>query len=648
MEDRKGSVPFWMEIISLFSLTSFFFLTTGYQSGLTGRWHFGLLFGAICLHVFSQNLLIKKGKKEIIKQLSVLNAGIAFVFLILGIKEKEVFQFFGRKSYLISCLVIAVCCLGLWIQGLRYCKEKTEKKLKDRKFILLLLVIVCALAIWNSSAEARWDGAFLYKYMQQLNITAIFNVNSLSFCNHISMAYVAVNLMAGVLFGNLKLGMTVLNIGLYLASVWSIYLVLRMKTKSNDGEAALFSAIYAFSPFLLGLVNYNYWDYWVIVIFPILFYFCLSKKWVFFIFFSLIFCFVKETAVIAYAFLCLGLLLNDLFQSVCGKSGKWNCLKRVLRKKEYYGMLAVGLSWLYVYVKLPNWDGVGAFSFDKVYILDKLAVFLGLNFNWLLAVCGIIFVVFLAHSKKTEFIKMIFPLLCSDLAFIVFSCWFKTVNHARYIDTHIAVLNLIVIVSLAMLSNKLLKYGVAVILTGIMLISNYRTVDPVTLSLFEKHNVGETFIVNTQRGEYLSDAIVYNQQYMSFDKALNKALTDAVSEENVVICFPAMNGSSWFFDGTGDWDSMQNGILVKEEYWDQDKKKRVAYEGNDYICMQIYHLSTESNLKEITGNKVGYFFYLPEVGEDIRDSIKENMYVMEEKFFEYQGWVIGRIQFANL
>lgn len=180
---------------------------------------------------------------------------------------------------------------------MRFCKENRKKefhkdKVQEKRLrIIILLGVVGVIAVWNSSAEARWDSAFIYKYIHGLNITSLFHMEYLSFCNHISMSYIAADLMAGVVFGNLKLGMTLLNIGLYLASVWCVYLTLRQYAKSGDGEAALFSAIYACSPFLMGLVNYNYWDYWVIVLLPIILYF--AYCWVD--------CFGKQDAEIQYS-----------------------------------------------------------------------------------------------------------------------------------------------------------------------------------------------------------------------------------------------------------------------------------------------------------------------------------------------------------
>ena len=134
---------------------------------------------------------------------------------------------------------------------------------------------------------------------------------------------------------------------------------------------------------------------------------------------------------------------------------------------------------------------------------------------------------------------------------------------------------------------------------------------------------------------------------MCLDKALNKALEDCVSKEDTVICFPTLHGNSWFFDGSGDWDYGVAGTFVKREYWDLRGRKRTVYETDDCISISIFQLLEQSNLKEIIGDKNGYYFYLPGVVDVIYKSIVENMCLMEEKIFEYAGWKIYRVQFSN-
>ena len=114
-------------------------------------------------------------------------------------------------------------------------------------------------------------------------------------------------------------------------------------------------------------------------------------------------------------------------------------------------------------------------------------------------------------------------------------------NHARYIDTHIVALSLFAILGLAMISSEKIRYGLTGVIVIILIISNYGTLDPVTRLVFRKYDIGTTKMISTEDTEFLSDSMVYNQQYRYFDKALNLALGDVIGEDTVNY-FPVING----------------------------------------------------------------------------------------------------------
>lgn len=118
-------------------------------------------------------------------------------------------------------------------------------------------------------------------------------------------------------------------------------------------------------------------------------------------------------------------------------------------------------------------------------------------------------------------------------------------NHARYIDTHIVALSLFAILGLAMISSEKIRYGLTGAVVIILIISNYGTLDPVTRLVFRKYDIGTTKMISTEDIEFLSDSMVYNQQYRYFDKAPNLALGDVIGEDTVNY-FPVINGRPWF------------------------------------------------------------------------------------------------------
>lgn len=600
--------------------------------------HFIYLGAAMLAWISGQILLVNKKEKILRKQFFTVDIIIAVIFGLLIMRGKVQLYDMGREKYLYSYGMIIIGCLFPVLYNAvknnrgKVSRESIPSWLSEHKWILLLEIVVFILAAIQMNSEARWDSAYFLKYLNGRSLPNIFNIGSLSFCGHISMSFTALNEIFAVIVGNAKWGMNVGTILLLLGSVASFYGIIKeILPEKLDFEYTLLTSCWAMSPFVLGLAGLNYWDQWLIMLFPAVVYFALKKQWVYHLILAFLMCFIKETAIIGYAGYCSGILCFDI------------CRKRDIRcltKPRYWGMLAVGISWLYVYIVLPNWDGVGGIVFDAEYILEKVKVLYVLNFNWILvlfAIRGMLSVL----QKRKDMLEKIIPLLVSDIAFVIFSCLFKTINHARYINTHVVVIYILAVIGIVEL-KKNIRYGITIILVCILFISNYRTVDFFTKAVFKTYNVGTTEMVSTC-GEILSDSMVYNQQWRFFDKALDMALKDAVDEE-AIICFPQIQMRSWFFEGIYADAEVDE---IRMQNWDTKQQKRVLDENDVSILIPVCNIDSKSDMKKILDSREGYFFYLPFAGYDVADMIKSEMDVMEEKEFSYGGWTITRIKFAE-
>lgn len=600
----------------------------------------GLLFYIIG-HVMC---MVTDKMKEVLEQFLAIDIILAFLFSCLAVRGYNNLMEIGREKYLFSfgCIIVA-CVLGMAI-----CSHKKDKKIsifdgisvfvkkiERHKTLFFLLFIISVIFVAQSGSEPRWDGAYVFHYLQDMWLATIFNMEGLQFCGHISMAFIGLNKVLHFIVGDLFWGMTVGTYLLLVGSVCCVYGILKeLLPEKSDFEYTFLTAVYAFSPFIIGLSGYNYWDYWVITLFPIVIYTAMKKKWIFHFVVAIIFCFVKETAVVAYGAYCLGWVVRDYFQE--------KSIPYILKQKKYWGMLVVGVTWLYFYIALPNWDGVGAFLFEPAYIWKKLKVLFILNFNWILSICGVVVLIWLLR-KKDKILVDIFPILISDIAFVLFSCFFKTVNHARYINTHIIWLDVLVIIGLGLISSKHCKYFCNTLVILLMIISNYKTIDPLTLLVFNQYDIGNDTMISTCSGEYLSDSMVYNQQYRYFDGALNLALEDAVYDNDGIQFFPIMMERSWFFEGiyiNGDIDELEM------QYWDTDRAKRVVAAKGNCIEFPIYNVTAESDIKHLLGGKNGYFYSIPFVGTEIMQMIERDMKVLEKEVFEYRGWEVTRLKFS--
>lgn len=641
MKSRRTG--YWTAIILIVSLVLMvfsMFASTDYamrDQSITR--HFFLLGLGMLLWLIGQVLVVRNEPLQVMRQMAWIDGGIGLVFILLTIAGKNQLQEVGREKYLISygmivlsCLIsfIVLCCKkDFWV-----IKKKAGKKwVSDRKYILGLLIVCAVIAIIQSGSEPRWDGAYLFQYMDELNLANIFNLEALSFCDHISMSYTAINEIIRVIVDSLQLGMTIATIVLFLLSIYSIWGIIHLVLKDRkEWEYAFLTLCYAVSPFILGLSGYNYWDYWVVTMYPIVIYSAMKEQWIIHFFVAFLMCFVKEPVIVAYGAYCAGYMLVDY----C----KHKDLRYIAGQRKYWGMLTIGLIWLYTYKVLPHWNGVGGFEINGHYILKKAKVLFLLNFNWVLVILSVLAIIQILRKKEKSF-EYIVPVLISDIFFIIFSITFETVNHARYIDTHIVALSLFAILGLAMISSEKIRYGLTGAVVIILIISNYGTLDPVTRLVFRKYDIGTTKMISTEDTEFLSDSMVYNQQYRYFDKALNLALGDVIGEDTVNY-FPVINGRPWFFDGI--YTSAESD-KIQTEYWDRKIQKRVLKENPDCTSFEVCSVTNDSAISDLSKGEIGYYYYIPCAGQEIAEKLQKETEIQEEKEFFYRGFKVYRIKF---
>ena len=582
---------------------------------------FVLLLGISILICSFRNFISEQKTQYVFSQV-LLIGGFALIILRDFIEHKYVIKVF--KGFIIN----TIC------------------RIKNNYLIGIVIGIGVSVSFFCSGNQPRWDSAYLFRYLDNCSIYSVFYIPQLSFISHISFSYSALNLIAEVLVGDLWLGMTILNVFIFALSAYSVYGILRIITPSCSKLTHTLGATgYMVSPFLLGMVNNNYWDYWVLCLFPILFWLILKKCWIWETLVGFIFCFIKETAFLTYVFLCLGILVSEYIE-LGGQSNKARVL-RLIKSKKYWIMLLTGLIWIGMYIIMPNWDGNGGITFDKQYVLSKLAVLFGINFNWILFLFGGIAMIGIFTKKQLLInnIHWIFPLLLADLSFTLFSILFVTVNHARYIDAHFPILYICAFYGMCMISQEKVRNTFLSILCILSLIQSFYTLDPITKILFKNYNVGSTVMISATQEEYLADSMVYNQQFQYFDRALNLAMKDIVDQKDVKIFFPAIHDKIWYFDGFAETTEEVKECYISHEYWDFRDSKRCLLADEDRSPIEIYNITEKADIQTILDGKTGYYFYVDFAGENIADIIRRDYIVNDEKSYEYRGWKVSVIEF---
>lgn len=566
------------------------------------------------------NFSCKKAKNEnLLRQLFLVNSCMAvFALLVLAFGGARTILQDQKYGYIIPFVMSVLVCGALAIAE-RANRPQLDVKtfLPAHKWILAEIIVFAILVALQSDILSRWDENVVFNAMQKFGIYSVFDVISMATASHLSMGWTVLNVLLGVLFGDAALGLVAGNLILYLGSIVCVYGIIgELFFGKTDAEKAGLSAIWAFSPFALGLVDICIWDVWMMYLFPILFYFALVKKWLLHLITASVFCFSKEPAIVCYAFFCAGIVIDD-FAEKRGMKFRERC-REIFKQKKIYGMLLLGLLWLGFYMVMPKWPVNGSgFEWSISYAISKLKVLFVLNFNWLLLLFACLGFVFslCKRGDKTVYRKLL-PLILGDLAFVGLSCAFQTFNHARYIDSHSAALALLGIIGICQLSFTVLRRVAIAGVTVLMAISNYRVIDPVSLHAFTSFSVGTTTMITTG-GVGLSDSIVYNQQYRFFDKALDMAIEDTLQEEDGLFVFPYLADSAWSFEGPRTFPFERCSITEADD------------------------------VTTILGEKTGYYFYISFCGETITEHLLETVQILEETTFSYGGFEVHRVKFIG-
>lgn len=591
---------------------------------------------------------INERDREISKQFMRVSliGGIFFaVFLISNINGLIV-----QKEYIgiaIETLWITVL-LGSYFYSKKYLKNANEKSniaqwWQERKWLCCLVIVTLFLMYDPDALQFKWDGVLYYLTCNELNVSSL---SSLAIYGHIAQTYGMLNGIGASVINNTAFAMGLVNCSMTVFSICAFYGILKLVISGKrEWVYVSFTAVYAWSPFLLGMVHYHNLDYLCQCFFPIVLFFLYKKQWVYFSLTSLLFCFTKEPAIIVYGAMCAGIVLLDW---TADKEYSFIIrVKRLFIRKKYYLMVIPGVLWLATYFLLGPWSaGEGGFSIDWNYIVEKLKVLYVFNFNWVFCIIVIVSIIIWAIRRQWNKLSQIFPILCSQIAFTAFSCLFKTVNHPRYTDTNQVALYSMAIILLCCY-NKLLSQIFSCVMAGLFLASSFYTIDPITKVVFPQYNIGSTEMVTTmERGIPLGDGMIYNRQMLGFERVINMALQDSLLDSDIVL-FPTLENNPYFFDGMAEVGGIEGKYYIEQEYWNIEEQKRVPVMTEETKKFQVYHLTDHVNWNELDKQIVGQvnYFYLPFVGEEYAEEILRKYTVLEEEEYEYRGWILKRICF---
>lgn len=594
------------------------------------------------------------------RQLQILNAGAFGAVLLLLIYDIRAGGFGAKENLIYYILADAVWLLSTMrnFRTLQYEPLADVKRAFScvRKHIPLVLLLMAALllAIEPGRLQFRWDGALYEQVCRAMNIHSL---SSLGAYGHLSQAYGGLYCLLFGLIGNTGIAMAVFNILLYIGSIVAFYALLGYLFRGRRRYVYLAgTAVYAFSPFLLGMVNYYSLDYMTLCMFVWMIYFAFTEKWVLHFIAAVCFVFTKEPAFVVYGTFCVGLVISEFLRDRGCRAG--DRIRHLFCGYQYYLMLLTGMFWVMTYLLIGGWSGgVGEFEMDYVYVLDKLKVLYVLNFNWLMTAVivlggGILIIAGRRGGLKKEKPELWWlPLLFSLLAFTVFSAAFKTVNHARYAAAAPVILYLFAFGIISRLANQALEgrrnggrpeliKGVLIsVCAGLMLVSSYCTIDPVSLMCFQQVDIGDGIMLTTG-SPVIGDSMIYNKQMLYEEYALNQAFSYAI-ERGYQIYIPTYDSKAYAFDGLMlEVSEYQDDYFQVIQQWDAENQRRTSYGGAGTVPIVIRELTSESALPDLTDTDMQgiCYIYSKMLGEDTAQQLMRTQENTEQMRFSYRGW----------
>lgn len=522
--------------------------------------------------------------------------------------------------------------------------SKLKRNIRENIGIVLLLAITLVLCIDPDAFQYRWDGILYYLTCKNLSLQSI---SSLAIYGHIAQTFGAFAQIGNIIFKDTGIALYVMNVASMVVGIIYFYKIVKYclpgKTQWNY---VLLTALYAWSPYLLGMVSYYNLDFICQCLLTPVIYYLIQKKWILLTFFSLLFCFTKEPAILVYGALCVGTVLIDILDNK--EFTLWKRIIRCFGKPQYYIMAMPGILWLVTYKMLGPWSaGNGGVEFDVLYVIEKLKNLYILNFNWAFTLVVVTGMVVVIGKRDRQTGKLIIPLACAQMIFTAFSCVFKTVNHPRYNDTNQVTLYLMAII-LICTYMKAVVYNIWATLMGLLLLgASFYTIDPLSLFVYKTYNIGSAIMITTGDNP-LGDYMIYNRQMLGMERALGYAIEELI-QDNVNICFPAINDNPYFFDGMCEVNRVL-GCRIDTEYWDTERNSRVPEEREHTIEFKVCQISDQMDaaIWGLLPDNETYLIYMDCAGRSCYEKMKEFYSIVQEEEYNYKGWTVHRAGFQRV
>lgn len=407
---------------------------------------FALFFDYIYFIFFSIILIHLRFCNEI-----VLVCQMAFQLLITSvIWFCGIINRYTSKDNKILIIVGIVCILFSWIQVFLSFKGKHIETIRrltqtiiNYKEIHVIVAIFVACSVSMLDFVPYNDSACYYswniKYLSDVFDFSTINVQWLMTINHFSNGYGLCALIGELILPHFTVGVHIINLILAALSIYCFYAIINEVCVPEEKACAIVgTAVFAFTPYMLGLIGEINVDIPVMYFF-VIFLFCYVKKYFYLTIISgWFFVFSKEPAVIYYCCFWAGLVLLDIYR----KRNVWRYPMH-FTPVIFWGITFVsakiqGVNFINNYIYRSG-EKFNTFGFTTANAVLKLKEIFFLNFNWVYLILILLIVL---HKKTYRIISAkagyYFPLFTCFIGFLFFNYYILhfSIPGTQYLAQH--------------------------------------------------------------------------------------------------------------------------------------------------------------------------------------------------------------------
>lgn len=480
-------------------------------------------------------------------------------------------------------------------------------------FIICSIFILCYLTVID--AWLNLDGYIYYHCIRQMKNWRFASFSQLMLAGHSSQGYSIFLLIGEFLFPDNVYGVRIVHCMMALITVFCFYKITEaILPKADRLEKLLFTALFAFSPMVMGMTAEINTDFPLLCFFTWMVLCSIKGKKVLQAFCGILLCFSKETGCLLYGFYVLGMVLYRYFKY------KRESLKIMLANifsVDVWLLATGGIMWIanFIWLAVHNsgsWGtnlaadvtNAGRNTGPKInslglyadYIFNKLKQMIFINFNWIfyyIILACICFLILKGRKALIDAVKLkgeiYLGILLSFFGFILYNIIYITYNHYRYILPFAFFVSFGIVISLTVLcQRRKLRKLLAAALVLLVLASNFYTFDPFSRLFFMKQGTGTGDILipcsvsddlegnvslagNTEYHKTIINGSIYNMQYAYLGKCFDKTLEKIAYTEDTLIILPCEYRDDEY--GTLATIFGINLTGINKFYWDTEKKE---------------------------------------------------------------------------